>query len=131
MQLLAANPEPSLGSIMNITTQIGEMMGFLQQAGLTTGHICLFVERLAMDVKKCGDWEQIKSVSASMNTCPTEVKTAMMCTGDYLCSTKARLDGLYGVWHNEGPGGATGWKLQLFRSPDLSDPNTGRLYKYC
>ncbi|MAH20707.1 MAG: hypothetical protein CMB96_04625 [Flavobacteriaceae bacterium] len=119
----AANPEPSLGSIMNITTQIGEMMEFLQQAGLTTGHICLFVERLAMDVKKCGDWEQIKSVSASMNTCPTEVGTAMMCTGDYLCSTKARLDGLNGVWHNEGPGGATGWKLQLFRSPDLSDPN--------
>jgi hypothetical protein len=119
----AANPVPSLGSIMNITSQITDMMGFLQQAGVNTGHICLFVERLAMDVKKCGDWEQIRSVNASMNTCPTEVGTAMMCTGDFLCSAKARLDGLNGVWHNEGQGGATGWKLQLFRSPDLSDPN--------
>ena len=118
-----ANPEPSMRSIMNITPQIVDMMNFLHQAGVTTGHICLFVERLAMDVKKCGDWEQIRSVSASMATCPTEVGTAMMCTGDFLCSAKARLDGLNGVWHNEGEGGATGWKLQLFRSPDLSDPN--------
>lgn len=117
------NPEPSKASIMNITPQIAEMMEFLQQAGVTTSHICLFVERLAMDVKKCGDWEQIRSVNASMNTCPTEVGTAMMCTGDFLCSAKARLDGLNGVWHTEGQGGATGWKLQLFRSPDLSDPN--------
>jgi len=117
------NPRPSMGSIMNITDQIIDMMKFLNSQGMTTAHICLFIERLAMDVKKCGDWEQIQSVMTSMNTCPTEIGTAMMCTGDFLCSAKARLEGLNGVWHHEGPGGATGWKLQLFRSPDLSDPD--------
>lgn len=117
------NPRPSMGSIMDITDQITKMMQFLNSQGMTTSHICLFIERLAMDVKKCGDWEQIQSVMTSMNTCPTEIGTAMMCTGDYLCSAKARLEGLNGVWHHEGPGGATGWKLQLFRSPDLSDPD--------
>uniref|UniRef100_A0A6C0LIU2 Uncharacterized protein n=1 Tax=viral metagenome TaxID=1070528 RepID=A0A6C0LIU2_9ZZZZ len=117
------NPRPSMGSIMDITDQITDMMKFLNSQGMTTSHICLFIERLAMDVKKCGDWEQIQSVMTSMNTCPTEIGTAMMCTGDYLCSAKARLEGLNGVWHHEGPGGATGWKLQLFRSPDLSDPD--------
>lgn len=117
------NPRPLLASIMDITNQIIDMMKFLHHYHMTTAHICLFIERLAMDVKKCGDWEQIQSVKTSMNTCPTEIGTAMLCTGDYLCAAKARLEGVNGVWHNEGLGGATGWKLQLFRSPDLSDPN--------
>jgi hypothetical protein len=117
-----SNPTPSMASIMNITVQIIEMMVFLNEK-MTTAHICLFIERLAMDVKKCGDWEQIQSVKTSMITCPTEIGTAMLCTGDYLCAAKARLEGVNGVWHNEGQGGETAWKLQLFRSPDLSDPN--------
>jgi hypothetical protein len=117
-----SKPRPSMASIMNITDQIIEMMVFLNDK-MTTAHICLFIERLAMDVKKCGDWEQIQSVKTSMNTCPTEIGTAMLCTGDYLCAAKARLEGVNGVWHNEGQGGETAWKLQLFRSPDLSDPN--------
>jgi hypothetical protein len=117
-----SNPTPSMASIMNITGQIIDMMVFLNEKKMTTSHICLFIERLAMDVKKCGDWEQIQSVKTSMITCPTEIGTAMLCTGDYLCAAKARLEGVNGVWHNEGGGGATGWKLQLFRSPDLSDP---------
>ena len=117
------NPRPLLASIMDITNQIIDMMKFLHESNMTTSHICLFIERLAMDVKKCGDWEQIQSVKTSMNTCPTKIGTAMLCTGDYLCAAKARLEGVNGVWHNEDQGGATGWKLQLFRSPDLSDPN--------
>tara|TARA_Y100000389_G_scaffold139622_1_gene137381 strand:+ start:3241 stop:7500 length:4260 start_codon:yes stop_codon:yes gene_type:complete len=116
-----SEPKPSMTSIMNITVQIIEMMRFLNEK-MTTAHICLFIERLAMDVKKCGDWEQIQSVKTSMNTCPTEIGTAMLCTGDYLCAAKARLEGVNGVWHNEGQGGETAWKLQLFRSPDLTDP---------
>ena len=119
-----ANPTPPLGSIMNITPQITSMMGYLfQNFNMTTSEVCLWVERLAMDIKKCGDWEQINSVAASMKTCPAVVGTAMLCTGDYLCSTKARLQGLNGCFHTETKDGATGWKIELFRNPDLSDPN--------
>ena len=119
-----ANPTPPLGSIMNITQQIISMMTYLfQNFNMTTAQVCLWVERLAMDIKKCGDWEQINSVAASMKTCPAVVGTAMLCTGDYLCSTKARLQGLNGCFHTEQGSGATGWKIELFRNPDISDPN--------
>ena len=116
------NPQPT-GTAMSVTSQIIDMMNYLAQSGMSTSHICMWVEQFAMDVKKCGDWEQIRSISASMNTCPSIIGTAMLCTGDFLCSAKARLEGETGLWHHEGDSDVMGWKLQLFRSPDLSDPN--------
>ena len=116
------NPQPT-GVAMSVTAQIIQMMTYLAQNGMSTPHICLWVEQFAMDLKKCGDWEQIRSIDASMKTCPDTVGTAMLCTGDFLCSAKARLEGQNGLWHYEGENDVEGWKLHLFRSPDLSDPN--------
>ena len=116
------DPQPT-GTAMSVTSQLIQMMNYLAQSGMSTQHICMWVEQFAMDIKKCGDWEQIRSISASMKTCPSIIGTAMLCTGDFLCSAKARLEGETGLWHHEGDNDVEGWKLQLFRSPDLSDPN--------
>lgn len=118
----AYDPQPT-GTAMSVTSQIIDMMNYLAQSGMGTQQICMWVEQFAMDVKKCGDWEQIRSISASMKTCPSTIGTAMLCTGDFLCSAKARLEGETGLWHHESDNDVMGWKLQLFRSPDLSDPN--------
>jgi hypothetical protein len=79
---------------------INNMIDILISEGMPIGQVCLWVERLCFDIKKCGDWEQINSIERSLETCKDTIGTAMLCTGDRLCAGQGIIAGVNGIWHS-------------------------------
>ena len=105
-------PVPPNHCMVNITTA---MAGIAQ----STPDKDLLI-RILFDIKRCGDWEQSRGAqiaSLSLNAARGTSNT-MFCTGDVLCSLFSRLSGGNVIWHNETVGGANGWKISLFRTPN-------------
>ena len=75
---------------------------------------------ILFDIKRCGDWEQSRAAQiASSAPAVRGTPNTMFCTGDVLCSLFSRLSNGNVIWHNEEGDGAMGWKISLYRTPNL------------
>ena len=111
-----ALPNPPLKKAMiNITPVIKSMAGKYPPD---------FLQALLFDFKRCGDWEQSRSAqlqnSSKVQLQKDNYQRVLFGTGDILCVTYNRECRGNSMWHYEGPGGAVGWNIELYRNPNIT-----------
>ena len=89
--------------------------------GLTKNERLNFFLRIMMDIKRCGDWEQVNTVPAAGKE-NMEYGNFMLGTGDILCGMRAFQVGLSGCWRG-GSDANDDSKIRSFRNFKTSDPN--------
>ena len=133
------------GKVLSLGSFPVDLFKALQGSGQNMNIALQLFERICFDIKRCGDWEQVESVNAIAKQNP-EIGVTMLGTGDILCMSQARLQGLCGIWHNEkkipgknededeednsfGSGGnPEAWNIVAFRNPQNVDENAISLF---
>ena len=116
------------GSVLRLNGFPSDLMSALRDNIIPVAIGLQLFERICFDIKRCGDWEQVESVSAVEKHDPS-VGTAMLGTGDILCMAQARLRGECGAWHTETASDPTGWEIILFRNPKNVSENQVKFFK--
>ena len=116
------------GSVLRLNGFPSDLMSALRDNAIPVGTGLQLFERICFDIKRCGDWEQVESVSAVEKHDPS-VGTAMLGTGDILCMAQARLKGECGAWHTETASDPTGWEIILFRNPKNVSEDQVKFFK--
>jgi hypothetical protein len=126
--IIALQSVAPTGSVLRLNGFPSDLMSALKGNVIPVDTGLQLFERICFDIKRCGDWEQVESVSAVEKHDPS-VGTAMLGTGDILCMAQARLKGECGAWHTETASDPTGWEIILFRNPKNVSEDQVKFFK--
>ena len=148
------NIAPTRSSILSISNQIADIIVWAKtNLGITDdskyNKLKLWLCGLLFDVKRCGDWEQVRSCSVCADSCPDTGGIVMLGTIDRLCGVYSFLQNQPGAFHTSGSSDSTdapddadedasqgqsvspsAWNINLVRAPKNIDPNVMKAVEY-
>ena len=149
---------PTRKSILSISEQISDIivwaktnLGIADDAADNSDYnkLKLWLCGLLFDIKRCGDWEQVRSCSVCADSCPDTGGVVMLGTIDRLCGVYSFLQDQPGAFHSSGSSDSTdatddadadtsqgqsispsAWNISLVRAPKNIDPNVMKAVEY-